>query len=284
MGHITAEVRALLQERQDRRKAELDAHRRDVQFAVGDEVLLDTEHTPLPSRSLLPRAGWAPARYSLAPRPIPTALNCQRPGAPSTNSMSSVCCLIANGPLKGWPPGPGPWYRSCSSSSFATVGHTFSCAGRAATRRATRGSQLNRLCGGHLRLRAGHQPRAATARAAVAAAPPPPPPPIPPADFSADSASPDDLGAALVGRTLLYWWPDDGPGVAARHRGAPQPARPLSHMSRRIRGRRRCCAARWTRCSTRRPTAPAGCFCPRPLRPGSSGPSGLGLSGYPARA
>ena len=53
MGRVTAEVRALLQERQDRRKAELDATRRDVQFAVGDEVLLDTEHTPLPSRSLL---------------------------------------------------------------------------------------------------------------------------------------------------------------------------------------------------------------------------------------
>ena len=53
MGRVTAEVRALLQERQDRRKAELDAHGRDVQFAVGDEVLLDTEHTPLPSRSLL---------------------------------------------------------------------------------------------------------------------------------------------------------------------------------------------------------------------------------------
>ena len=44
---------ALLQERQDRRKAELDAHRRDVQFAAGDAVLLDTEHTPLPSLSLL---------------------------------------------------------------------------------------------------------------------------------------------------------------------------------------------------------------------------------------
>ena len=53
MGRVTAEVRALLQERQDRRKAEHDSHRRDVRFAVGDEVLLDTEHTPLPSRSLL---------------------------------------------------------------------------------------------------------------------------------------------------------------------------------------------------------------------------------------
>ena len=53
MGSATAEARAPLQERQNRCKAELDASRRDVQFAVGDEVLLDTEHTPLPSRSLL---------------------------------------------------------------------------------------------------------------------------------------------------------------------------------------------------------------------------------------
>ena len=59
-----AEVRALLQERhwQDRRKAELDATRRDVQFAVGDEVLLDTEHTPLPSRSLLSPRWMGPFR------------------------------------------------------------------------------------------------------------------------------------------------------------------------------------------------------------------------------
>ena len=43
---------ALLQEQQDRHKAALDAHRRDVQLSFGNEVLLDTEHTPLPSRSL----------------------------------------------------------------------------------------------------------------------------------------------------------------------------------------------------------------------------------------
>ncbi len=53
MQRVTAEVLALLQKRQDRRKAELDAARRDVQFAPADEVLFDTEHTPLPSRSLL---------------------------------------------------------------------------------------------------------------------------------------------------------------------------------------------------------------------------------------
>ena len=48
MGRATAEVRALLQARQGRRKEELDASQRDVRFAVGEEVLLDTEHTLSP--------------------------------------------------------------------------------------------------------------------------------------------------------------------------------------------------------------------------------------------
>ena len=41
MGRVMAEVLALLQELQDLRKVELFV-------AAGDEVLLDTEHTPLP--------------------------------------------------------------------------------------------------------------------------------------------------------------------------------------------------------------------------------------------
>ncbi len=69
MGRVTAEVRALLQERQERRKKALDAHRRDVWFAVGDKVLLNTKHTPLPSSSLLE----GPSRSLRAQRPIPTS-------------------------------------------------------------------------------------------------------------------------------------------------------------------------------------------------------------------
>ena len=53
MDHVTGEVRALLQERQDLRKARLDPSRRDVRFEPGDEVLLDTSHAPLPSRGPL---------------------------------------------------------------------------------------------------------------------------------------------------------------------------------------------------------------------------------------
>ena len=55
----------------------------------------------------------------------------------------------------------------------------------------------------------------ATGRSLPRRAPPPPaaaaaPPPIPPAGFTVDPAPPGDLRAALVGRTILYWWPEDG--------------------------------------------------------------------------
>ena len=55
----------------------------------------------------------------------------------------------------------------------------------------------------------------ATGRSLPRRAPPPPaaaaaPSPIPPAGFTVDPAPPGDLRAALVGRTILYWWPEDG--------------------------------------------------------------------------
>ena len=57
----------------------------------------------------------------------------------------------------------------------------------------------------------------ATGRALPRPVPPPPsvaadgaPAPLPPTGYAVDAAPPGDLGAALVGRTLLYWWPDDG--------------------------------------------------------------------------
>jgi hypothetical protein len=54
----------------------------------------------------------------------------------------------------------------------------------------------------------------ATGRALPRPAPPlptaaAPPPPLPPTGFTVDAAPPGDLGAAFVGRQLLFWWPDD---------------------------------------------------------------------------
>ena len=127
MGRITAEVRALLQERQDRRKAELDAQRRDVQFAVGDEVLLDTEHTLLPSRSLLsPR--WM-GFFKVLSRTAHHTYRLERPEAWRAFDEFNVERLrpYRHRPTEGAAARPRPWYRSCSSSRSATAGPTFSC-------------------------------------------------------------------------------------------------------------------------------------------------------------
>ena len=71
---------ALLQEQQELRKpeAELDAHRRDVQFAARDEVLLDTEQTPvtpLPSLSLFSLRWMGPFRVLARNAPNTHRLN-----------------------------------------------------------------------------------------------------------------------------------------------------------------------------------------------------------------
>ena len=151
MGRVTAEVRALLQERQDRRKAELDASRRDVQFAVGDEVLLDTEHTPLPSRSLLSPRWMGPFRVLAR-----TAPNTYRLDLPATWPVFHEFSVERLRPYLrrpgrlggdsdvGPPPArtacPSARCRSCSSLKCAMAGRTYLCAGQAWTRRATFGS------------------------------------------------------------------------------------------------------------------------------------------------
>ena len=53
MDHVTGEVRCLLKEVQDAQKQGRACWRRDVVFQAGDEVLLDTTFTPLPSCGLL---------------------------------------------------------------------------------------------------------------------------------------------------------------------------------------------------------------------------------------
>jgi hypothetical protein len=223
MARVTAEVRALLQERQERRKAELDAHLRDVQFAVGDEVLLDTEHTPLPSRSLLsPR--WMgpftvlactatntyrldnPAVWRVFPefnveRLLPYLHRpdhlggdvCPPPPVPA-RPKHEVQELLRLKLRYGWPYVLVRWVgRDASGDTWEPLDNLTNCAEAiAAFDRATCRS-LPRPC----------HPSPAAAIAA-------PPPPIPPADFIVDAAPPGDLGVPLVGRTLLHWWPDYG--------------------------------------------------------------------------
>ena len=149
MSRVTAEVRALLQARQDQRKAELDAHRRDVQFSVGDEVLLDTEHTPLPSRSLLSPRWMGP--FKVLARPAPNTYRLAIPATwracdefnveRLTVAPTASTALRARLRLSRAPAGPNMRCRRCSSSRCAGAGPTCWCAGRAVTPRATRGSR-----------------------------------------------------------------------------------------------------------------------------------------------
>ena len=66
------------------------------------------------------------------------------------------------------------------------------------------------------------------------------PTPIPPTGFTFEAAPPGDLGAALVGRTVLYWWPDDGwqRGTVARlcPRGAFSHAVACNRQTSALRG------------------------------------------------
>ena len=129
------------------------------------------------------------------------------------------------------------------------------CAGQASTRQATRGNGSR-----YRRLRAGdrpHPPRTA----------PPPPPlagaagapqPMPPAGYVVEAAPPGDLGTALVGRTLLYWWPDDGWQRGTVARLCPRGA--FSHVVACRVGAARHGGQRRTHCLTLPPAAPAGCF------------------------
>ena len=225
MGRVTADVRALLQERQERRKAELDAHRRDVTFAVGDEVLLDTEHTPLPSRSLLSPRWMGP--FKVLARSAPNTYRIDIPATWRTFNEFNVERLRPYyrrsdhmGGGVGLPPpvvGSGGlleyevqellkfkmrWGRPYVLVRWAGLdasGDTW--------------EPLDNLTNCEDAIAAFER---ATGRSLPRPAPPPPaaaagaPQPIPPAGFTIDAAPPGDLRAALVGRQLLYWWPDDG--------------------------------------------------------------------------
>ena len=156
MGRVTAEARAPSQERQDRRKAEPDAPRRDVRFAVGDEVLLDTEHTPLPSRSPLSPRWTGPFR--VLARNAPNTCRRDVPATwrvfPEFNVERLRAYLRRPDRLGGGsdvgppPPAAGPdgvleheAQELLSSLKCAVAGRRYLCAGSAWTRRATRGSR-----------------------------------------------------------------------------------------------------------------------------------------------
>jgi transposase InsO family protein len=204
MARITAEVRALLQEQQDRRKAALDARRRDVQLAIGDEVLLDTEHTPLPSRSLFSPRWMGP--FTILAQTAPNTYLLDLPPAwrvvPEFNVERLRPYRRRPDHLGGdfGPPPPIPGADGRPEHEVAELLRFKMRYGRphVLVRWAGRDASgdtwepLDNLTNCEEAIAAFEQ---ATGR---------------PAGFTVDAAPPGDLGAPLVGRTLLYWWPDDG--------------------------------------------------------------------------
>ena len=233
MDHVTGEVRALLHESQALRKARMDPHRKDVQFSPGDEVLLDTAHTPLPSRDRLsPRwmgpfrvlAKTAPNTYRLAVPPAWRAFdefNVERlrryvrrpfhlggdsaeppPEVGADGALEHVVAEILRFRLRaGRPQLLVRWEgKDASGDTWEPLENLTNC------EQAIRDFEL--------------------AQGVVVPRPLPPPtsqacggssPPLPPAGFVVDP-SPGDLGPDLVGRRVLYLWPEDGwqQGTVAR--------------------------------------------------------------------
>ena len=238
MVRVTEEVRALLQECQARRKAEYDAHRRDVRFAVGDEVLLDTEHTPLPSRSLLSPRWMGPFKVLACPAPNTYRLDIPAGWRtfPEFNVERLRPYLRRPATLGGEPPPPSPVaapdgalehevqellkfkmrygrphvlvrWAGCNASgdTWEPLDNLTNCEGAISAFERATGRTLPR------------PPPAPPGRAAAV------PVPLAPVGFAVEAAPPGDLGAALVGDPLLVAYGR----VAARHCRAPLPARSL---------------------------------------------------------
>jgi hypothetical protein len=111
-----------------------------------------------------------------------------------------------------------------------------------------------------------HAPRPPLAAGSAGSAPPP-------AGFTVDAGPPPDLGAALVCRQLLYWWPDDGWQRCTVARLCPRPA--SSHVvayTRQTSALRGTAESGGLAASMSPPpsTAPGGCCCPPP-RPRACG-------------
>jgi hypothetical protein len=125
------------------------------------------------------------------------------------------CCTAASAPA------PLPCVRVCVRTGRDASGDTWeplerltNCKEAIAAFQRETGRTLPRRIGPH---RARRSPPAL------------PPPPLPPAGFNVDAAPSSELGAALVGRQLIYRWPDDGWQRGTVARLCPRPA--FSHVA-----------------------------------------------------
>ena len=165
MGRITAEVLALLQERQGRtctRRSSTPTGGTCSSESQWGTRCCSTRSTYRFRRGrCFPSVGLAPSRYSLAPRLIACLRRIQR------RASAALPPPVHRGGGRR-----APAHGTGAAQVQASLRQALPSRALGGQRRigrhvgATR--QLNGMCGGHLRLQAGHRPRAATTRAEAA--------------------------------------------------------------------------------------------------------------------
>ena len=228
-------------------------------------MLLDTEHTQLPLRSLLSPLWMGPFRSLRTRRRTLTASTSLRPGAPALSSTSSArgSTFASRTTWAAQRPRPDGRQEHEVQELVLWAGHDASGDTWEPLNNLTNCEKaitaFERATGSSLPRRAPPPPAAAAV---------PPGPPISPACFTVDLAPPGDLRATLASRTILYRWLEDG-----WQRGIVACLCLRDAFSWwRTPGRHWRCTARRTHCSTQPPTASTGCCSPKPLVPGSSCP------------
>ena len=245
MAVVSDEVRGLMHESQAARKARWDPTRRDVRFKPGDEVLLDTTFSPLPSRDKLSPRWMGPFRVLEQ-----TAPNTYRLDVPSSwrafseFNVEHLRRYLRRPPELGGdeaepPPVPGldgkPEHEVAAILKFAVRAGRPQVLIRWAGLDASGDTwePLENLTNCEEAIRDFERARGVV----LPRVPPPPPsqacggraPPLPPPGYSVDAA-PGDLGAALVGRRILYWWPEDGWQLGTVARTCRPGASSFSHV------------------------------------------------------
>jgi hypothetical protein len=245
MAVVSDEVRGLMHESQAARKARWDPTRRDVRFKPGDEVLLDTTFSPLPSRDKLSPRWMGPFRVLEQ-----TAPNTYRLDVPSSwrafseFNVERLRRYLRRPPELGGdeaepPPVPGldgkPEHEVAAILKFAVRAGRPQVLIRWAGLDASGDTwePLENLTNCEEAIRDFERARGVV----LPRVPPPPPsqacggraPPLPPPGYSVDAA-PGDLGAALVGRRILYWWPEDGWQLGTVARTCRPGASSFSHV------------------------------------------------------
>ncbi len=240
-------------------------------------MLLDTEYTPRPSLSLLSPRLMGPFKVLSCPAPntylldipavwricpefkverISVARQFSAANFPARPLEHEVQELLKFKMRYGRPHVLVRWAgRDASGDTWEQLDNLTNCEEAISTSELATGCTLPR------------PPPAPPGRAAASSAP------LAPVGFAVEAAPPGDLGAALVGRTILYWWPTDGwqRGTVAHlcPRGVFSHVVAYSRQSSALRGTADLLldaasyGIRWVVLSPALPTSAVACRCPQ---------------------